>query len=317
MEQGKTSTGCAGVDVDKKRLHAAIHGASDAACFDNTAEGIGLLMSWLATRGVHRVGMEATGGYEKALREALQASGVATVLHQPLEIRLFARLKRRHAKNDKDDARLIAAATAQVDAVKAAADPYLGELAERMTAYEQAADLLAQARTYREHAHLADLKASLDKLIRTLAARKKALIADLVGRIRKRSDLAQRFELLLSLPGIGQITAAGLVIRMPELGALKRGQAAALLGVAPFDRDSGQTRGQRFISGGRARPRRLVYMAALAARRLDPALKALAQRMKDAGKKPKVILVAIMRRLIETANLVLKRSTPWIPTTQP
>lgn len=315
MEQGKITTKVAGVDVSKRHLDVAVHGEAGGARFDNTPEGHAMLAAWLAGRGVARVGLEATGGYEKGLLEELQSRGFAMVRHQPLEVRLFARLKRKRAKNDKIDARLIAAATAQVEAIKAAADPCLSELAERMTAYEQAADLLAQARTYREHTRLADLRTELDGMIRVLAARKKALAADLIVRIRSHADLAARFDLLRSLRGFGPINAAALVIRMPELGAMKRGQAAALLGVAPFDCDSGDRKGQRFVSGGRMRPRRLVYMAALAARRMDPSLKAFADRMAAAGKPPKVILVAIMRKLIEAANLVLKRGTPWVPTT--
>ncbi|MDB5470875.1 MAG: transposase family protein, partial [Caulobacter sp.] len=125
-------------------------------------------------------------------------------------------------------------------------------------------------------------------------------------------DLLARFRLLISLPGVGPIVAASLVIRMPELGAMKRGQPAALLGVAPFDRDSGQLKGQRFIAGGRARPRRMVYIAALSAKRFDPALKAFAQRLADAGKPAKPIIVAVMRKLIEAANLVLARQQPWV-----
>lgn len=103
---------------------------------------------------------------------------------------------------------------------------------------------------------------------------------------------------------------------MPELGQMKRGQAASLLGVAPFDRDSGQYRGLRFITGGRSRPRRMMYLASLAAKRCDPALKAFAQRLAQNGKPPKLINVAIMRKLVEAANLVLARGTPWQPTTK-
>ena len=317
MEHGKTSTTTAGVDVSKRHLDAAVHGSEDEARFANDAEGFSSLLAWLADRSVRRIGMEATGGYEKGLRSFLQAAGLEVVLHQPLEVRLFARLKRQRAKNDRCDARMIAAATAQVEAVKAAADPYLCELAERMTAYEQAADLLAQMKTYREHTRLADLKADLEAHIAILAARKKALAADLVRRIRERPGLGARFDLLASLPGIGAINAAGLVIRMPELGAMDHGQPAALIGVAPFDRDSGEWKGQRFIGGGRARPRRMLYMAALAARRIDPGLKAFADRLAARGKPPKVVIVAVMRKLIEAANLVLKRGTPWTPSTQP
>ena len=311
MEQGKTSTKAAGIDVSKKHLDAAVHGEAEGARFVNDAAGFTQLAAWLRERGVRRVGMEATGGYEKGALVFLQTEGFETVLHQPLEVRLFARLKRRRAKNDRLDACLIAAATAQVEAVKAAGDPYLAELAERMTAYEQAADLLAQARTYREHTSLADLRADLEAHIRILLARKKALAADLIRRIRERPDLRRRFDLIATLPGFGRIVAAALVIRMPELGAMERGQPAALLGVAPFDRDSGDRRGERFIGGGRERSRRLVYIAALAARRVDPGLKAFAERLLASGKPPKVVLVAVMRKLIEAANLVLKRGTPW------
>ena len=291
-----------------------MHAGEEEARFANDAEGFLSLATWLADRGVRRVGMEATGGYEKGVRSFLERGGFETVVHQPLEVRLFARLKRQRAKNDRKDACLIAAATAQVEAVKAAADPYLAELAERMTAYEQAADLLAQMRTYREHTRLADLKADLDAHIRILAARKKALAADLIRRIRERGDLGQRFDLLLSLSGFGKITAAALVIRMPELGAMDHGQPAALIGVAPFDRDSGEHKGQRFIGGGRERPRRLLYMAALAARRTDPGLKAFADRLAAKGKKPKVVLVAVMRKLVVIANTLLAQNRLWTPT---
>ncbi len=317
MEQRKTSTKIAGIDIAKAHLDVALHGAepgsADEARFANDADGMARLGDWLARRCVRRVGLEASGGYEKSAVRFLPDSGFETVLHQPMEVRLFARLKRKRAKSDRLDARLIAAATAQVEAVKAAADPYLAELAERMTAYEQAADLLAQARTHREHTRLADLRADLADHIRILAARKKSLAADLVRRIRARADLARRFDLVASLPGVGAINAAALVIRMPELGAMDHGQASALLGVAPFDRDSGAWKGQRFIGGGRQRPRRLIYMAALAARRTDPGLKAFADRLTARGKPPKVVLVAVMRKIIEAANLVLKRGTPWTP----
>jgi transposase len=311
MEQGKTNTDCAGIDIAKAHLDVAVHGGADEARFANDADGQALLAGWLEARGVRRVGMEATGGYERGVLGLLQARGFKTVLHQPMEVRLFARLKRRRAKTDRLDARLIAAATAQADGVHAAADPRLGELALRLTAYEQAADLLAQARTYREHAGLPDLRAGLEEQIRTLAARKKALLADLLARIQSHEDLRKRFELLLSLPGVGKTIAAVLLIRMPELGAMEHGQSASLLGVAPFNRDSGKSRGEAFTQGGRSRPRRFVYLAALAAKRCDNGLKAFAGGLLARGKPAKVVLVAIMRKLIEAANLVLKRGAPW------
>ena len=124
-------------------------------------------------------------------------------------------------------------------------------------------------------------------------------------------DLAARLALLRSLPGFGPVVAVAVLIRMPELGALEPGKAGALLGVAPFDSESGQHKGQRFIQGGRARPRRLVYIAALAAKRIDPGFRTFAERLRSNGKPPKLILVAIMRKLIEAANLILNQQRPW------
>jgi transposase len=276
-----------------------------------TVRGIGELIAWLRDRQVGRVGLEATGGYERGVREALSAAGLEVVVHQPLEVRLFARLKRLRAKNDRIDAVLIAAATAQVEAVKAASDPRLSELADRLTAYEHVADQLAQTRTFMEHVTQEDLVEALKTHMRGLAALKARLLAKVLDLIRAEADLAERLKLLVGLPGVGPVVAAQMIVRMPELGAMKRGQAACLLGVAPFDRESGQSKGQRVIAGGRRRPRRMLYIAAMVARRHDPGFEAFAQRLAAKGKPPKVILVAIMRKLIEAANTVLARKTPW------
>jgi transposase len=151
--------------------------------------------------------------------------------------------------------------------------------------------------------------------VASLARLKARLAAGVLERLKAHPDLAARYELLISLPGVGPIVAASLVVRMPELGQMKRGQAAALLGVAPFDHDSGQLKGKRFIAGGRRRPRRLIYLAALSAKRWDPGQKAFAQRLAERGKPAKLIIVAVMRRLIEAANLVLARQTPWVKAT--
>jgi transposase len=312
MKRGKTSTKCAGIDVGKRRLDVAVHGEAERLELANQADGFGKLIAWLRSMGVGRVGLEATGGYERAVRRALEAAGFGVVVHQPMEVRLFARLRRLKAKNDRIDAVLIAAVTAQVDTVRAAADPRLQDLAERMTAYEQISDQLAQLKTFMEHVSLKDLRRRLTRQIATLESLKTTLAAEIRSRIAAHEDLEARYNLLLSLPGVGPIVAMSLVIRMPELGRMRRGQPAALLGVAPFDRDSGQHKGQRFIAGGRARPRRLLYLAAITARRWDPAFKALSERLAANGKPAKVAIVAVMRRLIEAANLILARGTPWL-----
>ena len=311
MERGKSNTKIAGIDVGKHRLDVALHGQAETLVIDNDRVGIGRLIDWLKSCQVARVGLEATGGYERAVRQALEASGLEVVVHQPLEVRLFARLKRLKAKNDRLDAALIAAATAQVDAVKAASDPRLSQLAERLTAYEQMSDQAAQMKTYLEHVTLKDIVRSYRARIRSLESLKARLLKDILILVAQHPDLAARLALLRSLPGFGPVVALAVLIRMPELGALQPGKAAALLGVAPFDSDSGQHKGQRFIQGGRARPRRLVYIAALAAKRVDIGLRTFAERLKAKGKPPKLILVAVMRKLIEAANLILSQQRPW------
>ena len=311
MEPRKISTKIAGVDVSKRWLDAVVHGAGEVRRFGNDASGLTGLLSWLGEAGVTRVGFEATGGYERDLRERLEAAGLEAVMHQPLEVKLFARIKRLRVKTDRSDALLIAAATAQVDAVKAAADPRLQALAERLTAYEQISDQLAQMKTAMEHVRLKDLAVQMKAQMLSLKRFKDRLARQVICAIKAETDLAERYALLMSLPGVGPIVAASLVVRMPELGKMRRGQAAALLGVAPFARESGQWKGQRFIAGGRQRPRRMIYLAALSARRHDPGMRAIAERLATAGKPPKVIIVAIMRRLIEAANLVLSRGQPW------
>lgn len=311
MEQVKSSTKIAGIDVGKHRLDAAVHGGSDQLEIANDAGGRAGLIDWLKAHAVTRVGLEASGGYEQAVRLDLEASGLEVVVHQPLEVRLFARLKRLRAKTDRIDAVLIAAATAQVQAVRAAQDPLLAELAQRLTAYEQVSDQVAALKIFMEHVTLPDLQAALREQITSLARLKARLAAEILARIKARPDLLARYRLLLSLPGVGPVVAACLLVRMPELGTLNKGQPASLLGVAPFARESGQWKGQRFIAGGRARPRRMLYIAALSAKRHDPRLKAFAQRLLAAGKPAKVAIVAVMRKLVEAANLVLKRQQPW------
>lgn len=312
MERGEGSTKIAGVDVGKRRLDAAVHGLEDELAVENTTAGVGELIAWLRARKVGRVGLEATGGYERLVRTALEQAGFEVVVHQPLEVRLFAKLKRRRAKNDRLDARLIAAATVQVDAVRAARDRRLVELAERLTAYELITDKVADLKTFLESVALKDVTVTIGASLRSLERTKAKLAAEILARIKAFPDLLARFRLLLSLPGVGPIVAATLVIRMPELGAMRRGQAASLIGVASFDRDSGQWKGLRFIQGGRSRPRRMLYLAALQARRCSPSLKAFADNLAARGKPKKLIIVAVMRKLAEAANLILRRGQPWL-----
>lgn len=311
MEQLKSSTLVGGVDVGKRRLDAAIEGIGSQFEIGNDAQGIARLVGWFIEHGVGRVGIEATGGYERKLRVALEADGIEVVVHQPIEVKLYGRLSRQHAKTDAADARLIAAATGVISRPPKRADPQLAELSERLTAYEHITDQLMRLRTFRDSVSVDDLATTLGEQIHQLAALKASLARQLIAAIKASNALKARYELIMSLPGIGPIVAASLLGRMPELGSMSRGQAASLAGVPPHARDSGQWRGQRFIAGGRSRPRRMLYLAALAARRFDTSLRQFADHLLAAGKPAKLAIVAVMRKLIEAANLVLKRNRPW------
>lgn len=312
MEQLNISTTVAGIDVGKRWLDAAIEGVSTQLRIGNDVQEIATLRDWLHEHKVTRVGLEASGPYDRLVRRELEAAGFEVVVHQPLEVRLFARLKRQRAKSDRLDARLIAAATAGIDRQAMVHDPRLVELAERLTVYERIAETIAELKNLLESVTLADLRHSVLEQIEQLKRCKAELAEHVLAQIQAHADLRDRLGLLLSLPGFGSIVAASMLVRMPELGHMQHGQPAALIGTAPYDRDTGQYVGQRCIAGGRSRPRRMLYIAALSARRCDPHFKAFADRLESVGKPKKVIIIAIMRKLIEAANLVLKRATPWV-----
>lgn len=311
MEQGDVSTTIAGIDVGKYWLDAAVHGQATPLRVTNDAAGIATLSRWLATHGVGRVGLEASGPYDRQVRADLQSAGLEVVLHQPVEVKLFGRIRRQRAKNDRLDARLIAAATAGIERRPMRHDPRLAGLAERLTVYEHVSDTIARLKSLLESVGLDDLRRAVLDQIETLTALKTQLAERAMAAITDQPDLRHRLELLKSLPGFGPVVATSMLIRMPELGDMQHGQPASLIGVAPHDRDSGTHAGTRFIAGGRSRPRRMLYIAALAAKRCDPDLKAFAQRLQANGKPKKPVIVAIMRKLIEAANFVLKRNAPW------
>lgn len=169
MEHTKSSTLVGGVDVGKHRLAAAIEGIGSQLAIDNDAKGIARLVDWFVEHGVDRVGIEATGGYERKLRATLEAQGLAVVVHQPLEVKLYGRLTRQHAKTDAGDARLIAAATRMIERPAKRADPALVELSQRLTAYEHVADQLMAMRTFKESIGLLDLRALIEQQICAVA----------------------------------------------------------------------------------------------------------------------------------------------------
>ena len=248
----QTSMTTAGIDTSKAKLDIAVHGRTERWQVPNSLPGWRVLAAKLAKAGVARVGIEATGGYERGVVEHLRAAGLTVLVLQPIQVKAFGRVHLRRAKNDVLDAVLIAACAASLDQTRIAPDPRLAELAEYLTFLEQTEEDIRRFKTRLEHIDEARLRRLVLGDIARLKARRLTQIRHLAKQLRAHRDLAVRLDLVLSIPGIGERTALALLIRMPELGHISREEAAALAGLAPFDNDSGQQRGQRHIAGGRA-----------------------------------------------------------------
>ena len=308
----QTSITTAGIDTSKLKLDIAVHGRTERWQVANTLAGWKALVTNLTKAGVTRVGIEATGGYERGVVEHLRAAGFTVLVLQPMQVKAFGRVHLRRAKNDALDAVLIAACAATLDQPRIAPDPRLAELAGYLTFLEQLEEDIARFKNRLEHTEEPELRRLVNSDIKQLKERKVEQIRNIAKRLRAHDDLAKRLELVLSVPGIGERTALALLIRMPELGRISREEAAALAGLAPFDHDSGKYKGQRHIAGGRGRLRRSLFAAALpAAFRWNKALIDLYARLIAKGKAHNAALIACARKLLIYANIVVQRGTPW------
>ncbi len=302
---------CAGVDISKAKLDCAVAGGRKPFSCENSDDGRWQLITFLKRQAVRRVGLEASGGYEIEVVDALRQAGFDVIVFQPKQVWAFGQFKRKRAKNDRIDAILIAECTVAQDTLRAAPDARLAAFAEHLTRIEQIGEDAARAKTRRERYRDPRLKSQIEDEIKRLTLLKRVEIRLLIKAVRAHADLARKFALLLSIQGIAERTVLALIIRMPELGHLSREEAACLLGVAPFVQESGRYKGQRRIGGGRARARTSVFAAAQAARMWNPALTALYDRLVKAGKPHNVATVACVRKMIIYANTVLARNQPW------
>jgi transposase len=306
---------CAGIDTGKRKLDVALSERAERLQVDNTPEGHRALSTWMRRQRVTHVGIEASGGYEQAIVAQLRRDGLVVIVFQPVQVRAYAKFHLQRAKNDRIDAVLIAACTAATKRIHAPPDPRLAPFAEHLTLLEQVTEDIAQFKTRRESSRDPRMRQFWNDEI----ARRKALLRSelkaLVAAIRQHHDLARRLDLIASVDGVGLRTAVAILARMPEIGRITREQAAALVGLAPYDDDSGDQIGVRHIDGGRQRLRKSLYTAALAAAfHWNTQLIALYRRLTAAGKPHKVALVACARKLIIYVNTAVARGTPWIPT---
>jgi transposase len=312
-KMSKHSMVCAGIDTSKRKLDVAIEGRSECLQVDNRADGHRALSAWLRRRGVKRVGIEASGGYEQPVVSQLRRDGFVVIVFQPAQVRAYATFDSRRAKNDKLDAALIAACTAARKKIHPPPDPRLAPFAEHLTLIEQITEDIAQLKTRRETCRHQRIRQHWKEEIARLNQVRRSEFKALVAAIRQHPDLAEKLDLLASIDSIGLPTAVAILARMPEIGRITRQQAAALAGLAPYDDDSGDRVGVRHIAGGRERLRKSLYAAALpGVFRWNPQLAAIYRRLIAAKKPHKVALIACARKLLVYANTVVERGTPWL-----
>jgi transposase len=300
-----------GIDVSKARLDVCLWPEAEWREFSNDRKGCAALVRHLAKLAVTAVGFEASGGYEREAMDALRAAGLPVHRLNALRVRRFAQGCGIMAKNDRIDAAVIARYVAIVPQREAVHDPAALALAELVTARRQLTEELTRCTNQAAHAR----QAVLQRLARRRAARIKADILALdkaiAAAVDANAEMARKARLMRTVPGVGPVLTHTLLALMPELGILSGRQAGSLVGVAPFTCESGTFKGQSRIGGGRKVLRDTAYMAALVAAKHNPAMAAFKQRLAKAGKRPKVIVVAIIRKLIVMLNAMLRDNQPW------
>jgi transposase len=305
-----------GIDVSKDHLDVAVRPDGTHRTVPNTDEGFDQLVALLRPLAPALVVLEATGGYQRRVVAALSLAGLPVAVVNPARAREFARAAGRLAKTDAVDAATLAEFA---DRMRPPARPLPDAEAQKMQALLARRGQLVGMRTMERNrlgtASDRTVRRSIEAHLEWLDGQIGAAEEELGEAIEASEVWRAKDELLRSIPGIGPGTARTLLFELSELGTLTREQVAALAGVAPVNRDSGRWSGRRFIAGGRAGVRTAVYMATHAARKWNPALKAFADRLEEAGKPAKVVLIAVARKLLVIANAILRDQKPWCDVT--
>lgn len=307
-----------GVDVSKAQLDVVLLPAGKKFFVPRTRPGYQQLLAQLPAAGTCHVILEATGGYEREVVAELLSQGHHISVVNPRQVRDFARALGILAKTDEIDARVLARFGEQVRprCVQAAA-PQLAELQQLVDRRRQLLELRTAETNRLEQCSSKLTRKSIQHVVKTLEKQVAVIEAEITRLVESNDDWKRKAEILISVPGVGETTAAALLADMPELGELNRCQVAALAGLAPFNHDSGTLKGQRAIGGGRATVRTALYMAALSAMRCNPVLRQFAQRLADKGKKFKVRITACMRKLLVILNTLVKNNLAWAPKNAP
>jgi transposase len=301
-----------GIDVSKDRLDVAMRPSGEAFVVARNAAGLEQLVARLKADAPYLVALEATGGFETVAAAALAAAGLPVVIVNPAQVRCFAKAVGQRAKTDPIDAAVIAhfAAATQPEP-RPLPDEATRMLADLVGRRRQIIEMIGAERQREKRVTLPRLRKSIARLLKALEKELASLDADIDDAVRGSPAWREKEDLLASVPGVGPTIARTLIAELPELGQLGRKEIAALVGLAPFTRQSGQWRGRSFIGGGRPPVRSVMYMGALVASRHNPVLKAFFDRLIAAGKPKMLVLIAVARKLLTILNAILRDNRPW------
>jgi transposase len=303
-----------GIDVAKATLDLHVLSSGQTQTLPNTKAGHEELIKLLPGPALCLIVLEATGGYEREVVANLTDAGYRVAVINPKRARDFARALGLVAKTDRIDAHVLALFAERVQPAPSDKTPEKqAEIQQLVARRRQLIDLKTQESNRWDVTHAKAARKSIQAVLNTLEAEIRGIEKVIEALLGSDDDWQQKIQLIQSVPGLGKVTAATVVADVPEIGKLNRQQISALIGLAPYNRDSGAMKGKRSISGGRKSVRCVLYMAALAARRSNPLIKAFADRLAQHGKPFKVIITACMRKLLVILNSILKSGQPWNP----
>jgi transposase len=310
MEQPPAVPSFVGIDISKDRLDVHVLPSRQAFAVARNGEGLDRLAAELGILAPALVVLEATGGFELTVA----AAGLPLAVVNPRQIRDFARATGRLAKTDALDAEIIALFAERIrPEPRPLAEAQTQALSELVARRRQLIEMIGMESNRRRQARTAKVRRTLDATLKTLEAQLAALDREIDGMVRQSPAWQAADDLLTSVPGIGGVTARTLIAELPELGRLDRRRIAALVGVAPINRDSGLRRGRRAIAGGRTTVRNALFMATLVATRWNPVIKAHYTQLTRRGRPKKVAIIACMRRLLGILNAIIRTASPWQP----
>jgi transposase len=301
-----------GIDVSKDRLDVAIRPAGEAFVVGRDTQGLRDLIARLKPLAPSMIALEATGGYETVVAASLAAAGLPVVVVNPAQVRAFAQALGKRAKTDPLDASVIAHfAEATKPAIRPLPDADTRRLADLLARRGQIIEMMVAERQRLKRLTETRIRKSIERLLAALRKELSALDGDIDDAVRGSPAWRAKEDLLASVPGVGKVIARTLIAELPELGTLDRRQIAALAGLAPWTRQSGQWKGKSFIGGGRARVRAALFMGAMVAGHHNPVLKAFRDKLVNAGKPKMVALIATARKLLTMLNAIVRDGKNW------